>query len=173
MGDQERAGNVGVSRRAMLDASGIAAVGVLGIVSAGAASAQTAPRATASQTTGKNWFRFRVAGRPLLTVPPAASEPSAEHTISPGIDLCAFDHANLNRGLATEDTIVLFFESHRSVATIVLECEAGTDVTGLLSQILAGALLDVTTPATHGIKIIRISDYIEWETMLPPRRPNT
>jgi hypothetical protein len=140
------------SRRAILGATGIATAAAIGLLASERAAAQQPPGP--GGPAARLWVRFLV------------NDPINLPKDGPPV-LCVMDYMSLARAARTEKELLLFFESHRSITTLKLKC---SDPEALMDQVLIGSDLDLAKPAA-GITQTTLSDYIEWETMLPPRPP--
>lgn len=158
MEDDTVSGPPSASRRTVLAASGLAAA--VGLLAADRASAQgqAPPSNPVAQTPNpvaqtRRWLRFLVSAKDVAS--------------GVNIAFCAVEYESLRRALALEKEIVLFIEAHRSILTLRAECDKPAET---LDKILNGELLDLRPPVV-AVQPFRVSDYIEWELMLPPRPP--
>jgi hypothetical protein len=83
--------------------------------------------------------------------------------------LCAFDFDHLSRVVVNDREFLLVFETSRALITARFKC-IGDKAKTLSAQVLDGTLLDLRDTQALGIENVKLSDYLEWETMLPPQR---
>ena len=150
-----------LSRRRLLG-SGAAAVGVLSSFSA--ASAEQRQGSGGTQTLrptpadGRRWIK--------VVPTPTSTRGNAQ----PALALCAFDYADLTRVVASDRELLLAFETSRAFITVRVKCLEGR-VEALSNAVLRAETLDLRDTAALGIQNVKISDYLEWESLLPPLKP--
>ena len=150
-----------LSRRRLLG-SGAAAVGVLSSFGA-AASAEQRQGSGGTQ----NPRPAPDARRWIKAVPTRTSTRGAAQ---PALLLCAFDYEDLTRVVASDRELLLAFETSRAFITVRIKCAEGR-VEALSNAVLRAETLDLRDTAVLGIQDVKISDYLEWESLLPPLKP--
>jgi hypothetical protein len=73
---------------------------------------------------------------------------------------CDFDFSTVTRTLATNDTVLLFFETVRSIMVVKITAD---DPPTLLSDLLHKGLRDLRDRTKLKIKKIVVTDVLEWQ----------
>jgi hypothetical protein len=150
-----------INRRQMLGA-GAAAIAVL-------STTEDTPAAVQQRQEGKPLPSpsTREDRRWLIVAP---TDSVSQRGASPKLALCALDYQTLTRVVATDSEVLLSFETSRAFITVRLKCIDGR-AEALSLAVLRGDTLDLRDTDRLGIRTAKISDYLEWERLLPPLPP--